>query len=144
MNIALTHLKDAEGHPPVERQVQITSLDGSCGCSFRLNLAISHKKGVVFMPIYEYKCLSCGVKIEKIQKFSDPLLENCSECGGKLEKLLSLSGFQFKGSGWYVTDYVRKSNGKSASESTEKSADTSKPAECGSSGCSVAGCASTN
>lgn len=48
MNIALTHLKDAEGHPPVERQVQITSLDGSCGFFFRLNLAISHKKGVVF------------------------------------------------------------------------------------------------
>ncbi len=96
------------------------------------------------MPIYEYKCLACETKIEKIQKFSDPPLETCDFCGGKLEKQWSLSGFQFKGSGWYVTDYARKSNGNSSSESTEKATETSKASACGSSECSVSGCASVN
>lgn len=60
------------------------------------------------MPIYEYKCLGCGSNIEKMQKLSDAPLEICEECGGKLEKKWSLSGFQFKGQGWYVTDYANK------------------------------------
>ncbi len=91
------------------------------------------------MPIYEYKCLACETTMEKIQKFSDPPLEICDFCGGRLEKQWSLSGFQFKGSGWYVTDYARKSNG-----STEKATESSKVSACGSSECSVSGCASTN
>lgn len=60
------------------------------------------------MPIYEYKCLGCGSNIEKMQKLSDAPLEICEKCGGKLEKQWSLSGFQFKGQGWYVTDYANK------------------------------------
>lgn len=60
------------------------------------------------MPIYEYKCLGCGKIIEKMQKVSDAPLNACEECGGKLEKQWSLSGFQFKGAGWYVTDYSGK------------------------------------
>jgi putative FmdB family regulatory protein len=60
------------------------------------------------MPIYEYACKKCGQTIEVIQKFSDPLLKKHAGCGGALTKLISASGFQFKGTGWYVTDYARK------------------------------------
>lgn len=87
------------------------------------------------MPIYEYKCVDCGAHLEKRQKVSDELLKICEECGGKLEKQWSLSGFQFKGEGWYVTDYAGKkadkTSGKSEkSEKSEKSSageSTSKP-----------------
>lgn len=61
------------------------------------------------MPLYEYRCRKCGVHLEKIQKFSDPPLKTCQRCGGQLERLLSPPSIQFKGSGWYVTDYARKS-----------------------------------
>jgi putative FmdB family regulatory protein len=71
------------------------------------------------MPIYEYKCLDCRAHLEKMQKVSESPLTLCEKCGGKLEKQWSLSGFQFKGDGWYVTDYSKKSNGKA--EKTEKS-----------------------
>lgn len=57
------------------------------------------------MPLYEYRCRKCGVQIEKIQKFSDPLLTTCEQCGGELEQLLSAPAIQFKGSGFYITDY---------------------------------------
>ncbi len=62
------------------------------------------------MPLYEYRCRKCGATIEKIQKFSDSPLTKCEKCGGKLERLLSPPAIQFKGSGWYVTDYARKSS----------------------------------
>ncbi len=57
------------------------------------------------MPIYEYKCLDCGSQFEKMQKISDSPLSVCEKCNGKLEKQWSLSGFQFKGEGWYVSEY---------------------------------------
>jgi putative FmdB family regulatory protein len=77
------------------------------------------------MPLYEYQCESCNKVTEKIQKFSDPLLEICPSCGGPVKKLLSSPAFHLKGSGWYLTDYARKSgDGKTAkgdnSESSEK------------------------
>jgi len=72
------------------------------------------------MPIYEYKCLDCGSHFEKMQKVSDESPTVCEKCGGKLEKQWSLSGFQFKGDGWYVTDYANKNKEKGA-EKTEKS-----------------------
>jgi len=88
------------------------------------------------MPIYEYKCLKCGKHFEKLQKVSDAPLKSCESCGGELEKQWSLSGFQFKGDGWYVTDYAKDKNGKSGktngtkkkvkSESTEKPKSASK------------------
>lgn len=59
------------------------------------------------MPLYEYKCDQCGEVFEVVQKFSDPPLKICSTCGGKVTKMLSSPAIQFKGSGWYVTDYVR-------------------------------------
>ena len=60
------------------------------------------------MPLYEYACDSCGETIEALQRLSDPPLKTCASCGGTLEKLISAPSIQFKGSGWYVTDYARK------------------------------------
>jgi putative FmdB family regulatory protein len=60
------------------------------------------------MPIYEYTCRKCGAHVEILQKLTDKPLVKCKECGGRLEKQWSQGGFQFKGSGWYVTDYARK------------------------------------
>lgn len=86
------------------------------------------------MPLYEYRCQKCGRQVEKIQKFSDPLLKTCEHCGGRLERLVSVPAIQFKGSGWYVTDYARKSApaGAGKAESSEKGgsqADGDKPSK---------------
>ena len=75
------------------------------------------------MPIYEYSCAKCGKTIEVIQKMSDKPMKTHAKCGGKLTKLISAAGFQFKGTGWYVTDYARKSQGDSKSEGTAESKD---------------------
>jgi putative FmdB family regulatory protein len=64
------------------------------------------------MPLYEYKCASCGETFEVIEKFSDAPLQVHDKCGGHVERLISTSALQFKGSGWYVTDYA-KGNGNS-------------------------------
>ena len=66
------------------------------------------------MPIYEYECKKCGHRFEKIQKFSDAPETKCPKCRGKLEQLLSAPAVQFKGSGWYVTDYGKGSRGPSS------------------------------
>jgi putative FmdB family regulatory protein len=84
------------------------------------------------MPIYEYKCLQCGNHVEKRQSVSDAPLTTCEKCHGKLEKQISLSGFQFKGAGWYVTDYAgsKKDSGSEKSgsvESTSSADSASKP-----------------
>lgn len=60
------------------------------------------------MPLYEYECDQCGHRFEAIQKFSDPPLAACPKCGGPVHKMQSAPAFQFKGSGWYVTDYAKK------------------------------------
>lgn len=67
------------------------------------------------MPIYEYECNSCGHRLEAIQKFSDPPLEDCPECGqaAALRKLISAAAFHLKGSGWYATDFKDKPKAKS-------------------------------
>jgi len=62
------------------------------------------------MPLYEYRCLQCGERFEVIQKFSDKPLTHCSKCNGELEKVLHAPVLQFKGTGWYVTDYGVKKN----------------------------------
>jgi putative FmdB family regulatory protein len=69
------------------------------------------------LPLYEYACTQCGQRTEKIQKFSDPPLTKCEKCGGKLKQLLSSPAIQFKGSGWYVTDYARKPSPTTANSS---------------------------
>ena len=78
------------------------------------------------MPLYEYRCEKCGAQIEKIQKFSDPPLATCEKCGGELTRLLSAPAIQFKGSGWYVTDYARKA--KSGETAKSDGAPATKPA----------------
>jgi putative FmdB family regulatory protein len=67
------------------------------------------------MPLYEYQCDACGHRFERIQKFSDPPIETCPTCGGSVQKLLSSPAIQFKGSGWYITDYARAGKGDTAS-----------------------------
>lgn len=61
------------------------------------------------MPLYEYQCDTCGHRFEVIQKFSDEPLTECPKCQGPVRKLLSSPAIQFKGSGWYITDYAKKS-----------------------------------
>jgi len=68
------------------------------------------------MPIYEYKCLGCAAHIEKMQKLSDVPPTICEKCGGRLEKQFSRTGFQFKGTGWYVTDYANRGKSETKSE----------------------------
>ena len=72
------------------------------------------------MPLYEYECAKCGRHTEKIEKVSGPHLKKCPHCGGKVERMISRTSMQFKGSGWYVTDYAGKS-GKSDSDSAASS-----------------------
>lgn len=69
------------------------------------------------MPLYEYQCDACSHRFEVIQKFSDAPVTVCPKCGGAVQKLFSSPAFQFKGSGWYITDYARKSEGSGASKS---------------------------
>jgi len=71
------------------------------------------------MPIYEYQCLSCGRRTETLQRMADPPLTVCETCGGELKKLISSPSFQFKGSGWYATDYAGKKGGAPSSEAKE-------------------------
>jgi putative FmdB family regulatory protein len=72
------------------------------------------------MPLYEYRCSKCDTVFEVIQKFSDAPLTSHEGCGGAVERLISAPGFQFKGSGWYVTDY-KGSGSKNESKSDDKS-----------------------
>ena len=89
------------------------------------------------MPLYEYQCKKCKHKFEKIQKFSDRPIRKCPECGSPVEKVMHAPNVQFKGSGWYVTDYGGKSDkndksdkskpeGSSEKESTDKKESTGK------------------
>jgi putative FmdB family regulatory protein len=88
------------------------------------------------MPLYEYLCSKCGEKFEVIQKFADAPLTVHEACGGTVERLISLSGFSLKGSGWYATDYARSgsspkkdSDGDSSKTKTESKSTESKPSE---------------
>lgn len=77
------------------------------------------------MPLYEYECAACAQRFEIIQKFSDPAPDTCAKCGkGPVTRLLSSPAIQFKGSGWYITDYAQKGKSESAAANagkTEKS-----------------------
>jgi putative FmdB family regulatory protein len=78
------------------------------------------------VPLYEYRCKACGHQFEKIQSFSAPEEKVCPVCGGELEKLLSAPAVQFKGSGWYVTDYAAKGGNKTAAASGSTDGNASK------------------
>ncbi|HEX3322762.1 MAG TPA: zinc ribbon domain-containing protein [Terriglobales bacterium] len=69
------------------------------------------------MPLYEYECKKCGHRFERIQKFSDPHVKKCPDCGGAVEQVISAPAVQFKGAGWYVTDYAKKGSGSASSSS---------------------------
>ena len=73
------------------------------------------------MPLYEYECQKCGRRTEKIENFSGPHLKKCPHCGGKVERQMSAPAIQFKGSGWYVTDYAGKN---SSAETGGKNSDS--------------------
>src|SRR5262245_15111511 len=82
------------------------------------------------MPLYEYECVACNNRFERIQKFSDPLVETCPKCGkGPVRKLISSPAIQFKGSGWYITDYAKKSSSDAGSKSAGGSDKKDKKAE---------------
>ena len=78
------------------------------------------------MPIYVYQCQQCGAQKEVMQKFSDPPLTECQECGGKLEKIIQPVAIHFKGTGWYVTDYARKDQGKPEKRAMEQNKEEKK------------------
>jgi putative FmdB family regulatory protein len=99
------------------------------------------------MPIYEYRCDSCGHELEKLQRMSDPELTDCPDCGkSTLNRLVSAAGFRLKGSGWYETDFKKdgKKNlhqetaGDSKADKTEKAASTDKTDSAGSGAASKA------
>jgi putative FmdB family regulatory protein len=78
------------------------------------------------MPLYEYQCDACGQRFEVIRKFSDPPLETCARCGkGPVQRQPSSPAIQFKGSGWYVTDYSQKGKSSESSSSAKSDSDSS-------------------
>jgi putative FmdB family regulatory protein len=83
------------------------------------------------MPLYEYECKKCGHRFERIQKFSDAMVKKCPDCGGKVEQMISAPAVQFKGSGWYVTDYAKRSGSSASSDSDGKSDSNKETAESG-------------
>ena len=76
------------------------------------------------MPIYEYQCTQCGKRTELLQRMDDAPLATCPECGGEVRKLFSAPAVQFKGSGWYVTDYAGKKGGSGSSSKSEGKAES--------------------
>jgi len=78
------------------------------------------------VPLYEYQCAKCGKRTEKIENVSGPHLKKCPHCGGKVERMMSAPAIQFKGSGWYVTDYAGKSSAKEAGQTDSSGSDSSK------------------
>jgi putative FmdB family regulatory protein len=81
------------------------------------------------MPLYEYECKKCHHRFERIQKFSDRHVKKCPTCGGPIEQVISAPAVQFKGSGWYVTDYAKKSSTGSASSSSNGDSASKKDAK---------------
>jgi putative FmdB family regulatory protein len=79
------------------------------------------------VPLYEYECQDCHFRFEKLQRLADPPPPKCPECGGKISQLLSAPAVQFKGSGWYVTDYARKGSGDSKPASKIEGKTETKP-----------------
>jgi len=82
------------------------------------------------VPLFEYECSKCGHRFEKIHKFADRSIKTCPKCGGKVDRLPSAPAIQFKGTGWYITDYARKGQ-SGGDDKSSKSGDekTSKPSE---------------
>jgi putative FmdB family regulatory protein len=91
------------------------------------------------MPLYEYQCESCRHLFEVIQKFSDLPIETCPECGGRVQKVPSAPAIQFKGSGWYVTDYGKRGGAGNSVRDRDKKSDTPVATSSGQGGSDKAG-----
>jgi putative FmdB family regulatory protein len=83
------------------------------------------------VPLYEYACVKCGRHTDKIEPVAGPHLKKCPHCGGKVESVLTAPAIQFKGSGWYVTDYASKSGGDSGKSESGGSESKESPKEAG-------------
>jgi putative FmdB family regulatory protein len=81
------------------------------------------------MPLYEYKCSKCHAVFEVIQKVADPPLKKCIKCGGAVTKTISAPAIQFKGSGWYITDYTKKTRDEKEHKPTVKEKKETKKSE---------------
>jgi putative FmdB family regulatory protein len=81
------------------------------------------------MPIYEFKCESCGTVTERLQRMDDKPLKKCPKCGGSVRKIVSRSSFQLKGGGWYVTDYGKGTGGAAGTKKKSKSAEEGSKSE---------------
>jgi putative FmdB family regulatory protein len=112
----------------------------------RRRCAYSRKRVTIFfilnagrtsaLPLYEYKCAKCAHQFEKIEKHDAPTTQKCPKCGAKAERMISAAGIQFKGSGWYVTDYKGKNSGATSVEgsgdgASAKSGDSSSDSKSG-------------
>jgi putative FmdB family regulatory protein len=109
-----------------------------CRCGYsrkRVTIFFTLNAGRSFaLPLYEYKCAKCAHQFEKIEKHNAPTTQKCPKCGGKAERMISAAGIQFKGSGWYVTDYKGKNSGATSVEgsgdgASGKSGDSSSDAK---------------
>jgi putative FmdB family regulatory protein len=80
------------------------------------------------MPLYEYKCNKCGTAFEVIQKIAEPPMTKCPQCGGSVKKIISAPALQFKGSGFYITDYAKKDRQSPGSKPTPKETKDTAPA----------------
>jgi putative FmdB family regulatory protein len=109
-----------------------------CRCVYsrkRVTIFFTLNPGRSFaLPLYEYKCAKCAHQFEKIEKHNAPTTQKCPKCGGKAERMISAAGIQFKGSGWYVTDYKGKNSGATSVEgsgdgASGKSGDSSSDAK---------------
>jgi putative FmdB family regulatory protein len=98
------------------------------------------------VPLYEYRCKKCGHTFEKIQSFSAPDEKECPVCHGEVERLISAPAIQFKGTGWYVSDYAgkNKSGPMKASAEGDSASSAAKPAESSSAKASDSGSASSS
>ena len=83
------------------------------------------------MPLYEYKCVKCGRKTEKIENVAGPHLKKCPHCGGKVEMMISAPAIQFKGTGWYVTDYAGKKPGSESGKDDKAGSDSKESKDTG-------------
>ena len=96
------------------------------------------------MPLYEYQCDACGDRFERIQKFSDPLATACPKCAGTVRKLVSSPAIQFKGTGWYVTDYAKKGTPDTEASVASSDGEKAKPAKTDKSATSTSGDATSS
>lgn len=99
------------------------------------------------MPLYEYRCEQCGEQFEVIQKFADEPLTRHEKCGGAVHRLVSAPALQFKGSGWYITDYAKSGSGTASGNGEKGKSDaggTAKPSSESGSGTPASGSASSD